>query len=185
MAEDARIRKTKQKLSTALVELLKEQPFEDITPAVLCEKAGINRSTFYRNYKNTAQLRDEIEGKILNNVQWSGRGFDQIGSRSEILKQLSFLQEEKDIFGALSSGSFKESIFGKVNKKLIEDALKQYGKYSDRVSEAEYRQDCVFFISAIVGVIYSWYQLGMQENPEMLADFIVSKLKDGYPEYMK
>ena len=49
MAEDARIRKTKQKLSAALVGLLQEKAFSDITPAQICEKAGINRSTIERN----------------------------------------------------------------------------------------------------------------------------------------
>ena len=33
MAEDARIRKTKQKLSSALVALLQEKAFSDISPA--------------------------------------------------------------------------------------------------------------------------------------------------------
>ena len=59
MAEDARVRKTKQKLSAALVALLQEKAFSDITPAQICEKAGINRSTFYRNYKNILQLKTE------------------------------------------------------------------------------------------------------------------------------
>ena len=71
MAEDARVRKTKQKLSAALVELLQEKGFNDITPAQICEKAGINRSTFYRNYKNTTQLKNEMENKILNGILWS------------------------------------------------------------------------------------------------------------------
>ena len=64
MAEDARVRKTKQKLSAALVALLQEKAFSDITPAQICEKAGINRSTFYRNYKNILQLKTEMENKI-------------------------------------------------------------------------------------------------------------------------
>ena len=65
MAEDARVRKTKQKLSAALVGLLQEKAFGEITPAQICEKAGINRSTFYRNYKNTTQLKNELESRIL------------------------------------------------------------------------------------------------------------------------
>ena len=68
MAEDARVRKTKQKLSAALVGLLQEKAFSDITPAQICEKAGINRSTFYRNYRNISQLKTEMENKIRSPV---------------------------------------------------------------------------------------------------------------------
>ena len=77
MAEDARVRKTKQKLSAALVGLLQEKAFSDITPAQICEKAGINRSTFYRNYRNISQLKTEMENKILSGVQWEGKLTDE------------------------------------------------------------------------------------------------------------
>lgn len=69
MAEDARVRKTKQKLSAALVELLQEKAFSDITPAQICERAGVNRSTFYRNYRNLSQLKTEMENKILSGIR--------------------------------------------------------------------------------------------------------------------
>ena len=96
MAEDARVRKTKQKLSAALVGLLQEKAFSDITPAQICEKAGINRSTFYRNYRNISQLKAEMEMKILSGVQWDGKLTDGAVAKKNIAVQLTYIVEHKD-----------------------------------------------------------------------------------------
>lgn len=184
MAEDARIRKTKEKLSTALIQLLKEQDFIEITPAKICEKAEINRSTFYRNYRNTTQLKDEMERKILDSVDWSDRDFDLVYSRKSILKQLDFLREKRDAFSALSSNCFKESIFDKISRKLISSAISQYPKYQDKVSRQEYEKNCVFLIGGMVSIIFNWYTDGMKEDPEKVTDFILRKLEQGYQQYI-
>lgn len=184
MAEDARIRKTKEKLSKAFVELLKEQCFCEITPAKICEKAMINRSTFYRNYKNTTQLKEEIEQKILGSVEWSDREFDLVYSRKSVLKQLYFLIEQQEVFEALTSNSFRESIFEKLAKKLIAGALAQYEKYSDKAEKLEYEANCIFLIGGMVSLIYCWFANGMEQTPEDLADFIVKQLEQGYRDYI-
>lgn len=179
MAEDARVRKTKEKLSNALVELLKENEFSDISPAWICERAGINRSTFYRNYRNTTELKEEMEKKILDSVTWSQNDFDVVYSRYSILKQLNYLREKKDTFWALSCTSFKESIFEKASRKLIAEAQSQYDKHRDYISQDAYNRNCVFYISGMVGLILSWYEDGMEQPPEEIADFILDRFLSG------
>lgn len=110
MAEDARVRKTKQKLSAALVALLQEKAFSDITPAQICEKAGINRSTFYRNYKNILQLKTEMENKILAGIQWSSLPTDSFSAKEKIEAQLGYLKENKDYLW-----HFPQRLSGKVS----------------------------------------------------------------------
>lgn len=184
MAEDARIRKTKEKLSQALVELLTDHKFSDISPAQICERAGINRSTFYRNYRNTTQLKEEIEQKILDSVDWHDRGEDLVYSRNSIMKQLLFLKEKQATFYALSQDSFQESVFEKITDKLITSAIRQYPKYANRVSQREYTRNCVFLISGMVAVFREWFDTGMQDTPEEVTEFILKKLQDGHHAYL-
>ena len=54
--QDLRVRKTKRILKQALEELLEEQMLEDIRVSDLCEKAEVNRSTFYRHYRDIFAL---------------------------------------------------------------------------------------------------------------------------------
>ena len=46
-------------MDEALIECLEKKDFEYITVKELCEKAGVNRSTFYLHYENIADLLGE------------------------------------------------------------------------------------------------------------------------------
>ena len=57
---------TAKKMNLALISLLKKKPFEYITISELCEKAGVNRSTFYLHYEKTYDLLSETTQYILD-----------------------------------------------------------------------------------------------------------------------
>ena len=63
---DKRILKTKNKLKSALVELLQEKKLDTITILELTEKASINRKTFYLHYKNIPSVLNDIEENVIN-----------------------------------------------------------------------------------------------------------------------
>lgn len=49
---DLRIKKTYRALFTAFTELLEEHHFEDLTVAMLCDRAMIRRTTFYKHFRD-------------------------------------------------------------------------------------------------------------------------------------
>lgn len=52
MKTDARIRYTRQTIQQVFIDLLKQKPLGKITVKEICEKAQINRSTFYKHYED-------------------------------------------------------------------------------------------------------------------------------------
>ncbi len=54
--EDQRVRRTRNRLGDALVELLMQKPFDDITVQDVLERAGVSRSTFYTHYRDKNDL---------------------------------------------------------------------------------------------------------------------------------
>ena len=58
---DRRVRYTKQAIKSALMELLETTSFDQITVKALCEKAEINRATFYTHYETLNALIEELE----------------------------------------------------------------------------------------------------------------------------
>ncbi len=52
MQMDLRIKKTYRALFDAFTELLEEHRFEDLTVAMLCERAMIRRTTFYKHFRD-------------------------------------------------------------------------------------------------------------------------------------
>ncbi len=69
---DLRIVKTYEKLRTALADMMREIPFDQITVYDLCTRAGIRRATFYKHFsdkydflsKIISVLQDEISKKL-------------------------------------------------------------------------------------------------------------------------
>lgn len=53
---DQRIRRTRDRLGDALVELIQEKPFDTITVQDVLDRAGVGRSTFYAHYRDKNDL---------------------------------------------------------------------------------------------------------------------------------
>jgi AcrR family transcriptional regulator len=54
--EDQRVRRTRDRLGDAMVELLVQKPFDDITVQDVLDRAGVSRSTFYNHYRDKNDL---------------------------------------------------------------------------------------------------------------------------------
>ena len=85
MKEDQRSRLSKKILKDAFLELVKQKSFYDINVKELCDRAGINRSTFYRHYDNTADILEEILSDISEIIRKTntdaGNDPDHAGNR--------------------------------------------------------------------------------------------------------
>lgn len=62
---DTRIQFTKKRLREAVLELLRDTPIDKVTVKDICEKAELNRGTFYLHYNCPAALLREIEDEFL------------------------------------------------------------------------------------------------------------------------
>lgn len=65
---DRRTLYTRMVVKEALMELLSEMDYADITVATLCRKAEINRGTFYLHYGNLSQVMDELFADALGSI---------------------------------------------------------------------------------------------------------------------
>src|ERR1700736_1492303 len=54
--EDRRVRRTRDRLGDALMELLVQKPFDDITGQDVLDRAGVSRSTFYSHFRDKNDL---------------------------------------------------------------------------------------------------------------------------------
>ena len=63
--KDPRVTRTLYRLDQSLLENLKSCDFRKITVEMLCTKAKVNRSTFYKYYKDKCELLDSYLNRIL------------------------------------------------------------------------------------------------------------------------
>ena len=67
--ENQRIRVIKTMLKNALMQLLEKKPIEKITIYELCDKAQINRTTFYKYYGSQYDLLSDIENDRFGRLE--------------------------------------------------------------------------------------------------------------------
>jgi AcrR family transcriptional regulator len=66
--EDLRVRRTKKLLWEALVDLTEERGYKNFTVKELCERAMVNRATFYRYYEDKRDLLVRRTAEILGEM---------------------------------------------------------------------------------------------------------------------
>ncbi len=63
---DLRVIKTKKNIRDAFLELRKKHSLDEIKVNALCEKAMVNKTTFYNHYQDVYELSDELETEVLD-----------------------------------------------------------------------------------------------------------------------
>ncbi|MGA9585460.1 MAG: TetR/AcrR family transcriptional regulator, partial [Terracidiphilus sp.] len=53
---DARVRRTRDQLGAALIQLIQEKPISDVTVQDVLDRSGVGRSTFYLHYRDRDDL---------------------------------------------------------------------------------------------------------------------------------
>ena len=101
---DIRIEKTRQSIINAFIELRSHKELERITIKELCEKAQINKSTFYAHYNEPNDLLTEIENEILQSTEEHLRKIGEendAGAHKYLLSFLKYIKENDKIFRTL------------------------------------------------------------------------------------
>ena len=65
MSTDARVRYTKKMIRDALFDCLKEKPLMNVTVTEVCDRAGINRATFYYHYRDCHDVVEQLENSQI------------------------------------------------------------------------------------------------------------------------
>lgn len=63
---DLRVIKTKKNIRDAFVDLRKIHSLDEIKVNALCEKAMVNKTTFYNHYQDIYELSEELEVEVLD-----------------------------------------------------------------------------------------------------------------------
>ena len=171
--DSARVRMTKQLLRRAFTQLLLEKPIQNITVRELCEKAQVNRGTFYLHYKDVFDLLDQIEKELLAGLETALQKYQA----AELQKKPSLVfadvfQYAKDnadmvqiLLGENGDLNFVNQVKELVREKCLKDWLELFQLRDSRGFDAY----CAFIVSGSLGLVTYWLENDMKESPEELA----------------
>lgn len=168
MAEDARVRYTEMMIQKSFIELLKEKPVEKITITEICQRAGINRATFYRHYENQYELFACLEDQMFEELQEialvNGHDLDRL-----LESVFDRFYEQREIWALLVSDHGDSRFLPRIYLFFDQFFEKSGG---DPQSELRYR----FLLYGISGLFEEWVKEGMKVPPKKIAAQI-SKLR--------
>ena len=165
---DARILNTREALGDALVELMHNKPFEEITVQQVLDRASIARSTFYTHFRDKDDLflsdvEDFFEmmatmtrnsGEVSNRVAPVRELFAHVGEVPQFRAALTEAGKLHDVL-ELGQGYFARGI----EQRLIEltGASENCSSSLTAMSHA--------FAGALFSLISWWLDRGMRESP--------------------
>ncbi|MCL2106771.1 MAG: TetR/AcrR family transcriptional regulator [Oscillospiraceae bacterium] len=172
-----KIQYTRMVLSDGLIELMKAKPFEKITVKELCERANVNRSTFYTHYEDIYALLRSIEEETL---AWERGEMETLlgkweeGKRATIrsLERLfeCFVENRKYLQVLMSekgSISFQKKFF------FVAYQMNDFPAAQSRAAPPfEKEMRFLFVVNGGVGIVQHWLKTGMKESPRAIAEIL-------------
>lgn len=99
---DRRVRRTRDRLGDALIELMIEKRFEEITVQQVLDRAGVARSTFYSHFRDTNDLllsdADEFLKLMATRLARTSEASDRLVAVSELFAHVG---ASRDLYDAL------------------------------------------------------------------------------------
>ena len=163
----------------ALLSLLEQKPFEYITIREICEKAEVNRSTFYLHYENTSDLLEETTAYVLDNfnsyfcvdtesitTKFANCDLEDLKFVNEkyLHPYLSFIKENQRVFSAVLSQptAFNSmAIFQRLFDNIFKPILDRFHYPRD-----EQNYVMMFYLNGITAIITEWLKDGCQKSIE-------------------
>jgi len=172
-------------MDEALIALLEKKDLEYITVKEICEKAGVNRSTFYLHYETIDDLVNEAmknvnrrfvacftqnEDEFYRKIN-GGQLEDLVLVTQDYLRPyLRFIRENRKVYRASFRNPNEMRVherYRELKKNILEPILKKFG-----VPETRWRYYIAYYIEGVAAIVKEWLNRDCQDSVEDIADII-------------
>ena len=176
---------TAVKMDQALIALLNEKPFEYITVREICDRAGVNRSTFYLHYETTRDLLEETSRYLFQEfrscfltepLNSSGevdggdlRQFNYI-TEEYIHPYLAYVRENQRVFSIVLSHAEEfdfEGVFQRLFRNIFDPILERF-----HYPTGDRKYVMRFYLNGLNAVVVEWLGGGCRESIEEMSRII-------------
>ena len=183
--EDLRVKKTKLLIRNSFISLAKEQSYQKISVKDLCDKAMINRNTFYLHYENKDDLVKELINETINKYKDSflplvanffiNIKFKDIdGFATNIASILTILYDDIELYRIILSDDYLVGYFRTVEGSYEKNIISFLNIRSPR-SRLVFR----YIMSGCAGILTDWivkHTLSIEETSELIAKLVIENL---------
>lgn len=179
--QDARVRYTQMMIKSSLMELMLTKPVAKITVTELCERAGINRATFYSHYSDPTSVLEGIEKELTDDIADRVKpAIAAVGGdlRDSLLALVEYIRDNAGIFRVLLGSAGDVRFQSKVVDVVRAQFIEHWRTFSSTsLEDAEYIY--TFIAIGSVGVIRKWLDEGTKKPSGEIADLIIKLSASG------
>ena len=167
---NARRRASRERIVLAFIELIEAHDIDQISVTEICQRAKVNRATFYANYEDIYDLGDTIKRDLENQTMslYGTRGVSVGVPEDNYLGLLKNVHDHQ----ALYRTYFKLCRNTELAKLEFADADKRNNDFGEL---ADYHR--MYHRAGITAIIKMWLSTGCKEPPEEIANLLEKELK--------
>lgn len=174
---------TAKRMDEALISLLLEKEFSYITVKEICQRAKVNRSTFYLHYENTADLLRETVGMVETRFREDAPVPEEVTIDPDtppeelffmtdqyLLPYLEFVRKNRHIYKAVHTQMEAfggEGVYRRMFQQIFSPVLSRYG-----VEKEKHAYIMEFYRYGLTAVLMKWVDSDCRESTEYIAGII-------------
>lgn len=176
---------TAVRMDKAFLELLEKKDFAYITVKEICEKAGVNRSTFYLHYETVNDLLEESTRYIIDQfkeamphdteeflTKLQTRPIDELYliTPEYLSPYLNYIKDHKRLFRTTlehASVLGMNDAYNSLNQHVLIPILNRFN-----VLPSEQKYIIPFYINGLMGIINEWLKYDCNDSIEHIVSVI-------------
>lgn len=170
---DARVRYTKMIIQQSFLSLLRIKPCVKITVTELCQKAEINRATFYKHYLDIPDLMERMEEELLEKFR-SVVSDVPFSYKTFMLDLLHYIHENVDRIAVLTSENGNPGLMAHAFMLSTENAYPLFELIPLHISEPLRPLIYNFICHGTGGLLTTWITEGLKQSPEEINHMILT-----------
>lgn len=164
--------RVKHSITNALIDLMKEKAYEEISISEITKQAGVSRVSYYRNYDSKDDILTENLGNLIHSLNDT---LNSLPSHTPIRRVMTHffktIRENMSVFMLLYHAGMD---------RRIQEALYHLIIASDQFPAMDKRRTypASLFSGALFSLLVQWYNTDMTENDSELSN-IFCQYMDG------
>ena len=151
------------------MELLEQKELVDISVTAICEAADVNRSSFYKYYKDPVDLLRDFEQDQLDRIPAPSQDFEFLDEEqllTETTAFFDFVKQNERAFRVLLSDSTPNGFV----VRLIDFLRSKYAKPSKGNTASIYAS--LYMANGTVGMLREWVNSGFPVSSREIAEMM-------------
>lgn len=160
-------------IKQAFLEWMEQKPLSKITVKDICQRAEINRGTFYTHYKDPYDLLAQIENELFEEINGVLEKSSVVSTNDDFLVQmLEYTVKNSTLCKILFSDHGDKNFIQPILNIAHDKSILEYQSAAPEATSNELELLFIFISNGIIGIMQNWFQNDMKQSPEEVAKFI-------------